>query len=560
MQSADISERTLCWMLLLVTLVLLFGQFDHQLWTPDEPREAAIALEMYRNGDWVVPTLGGHSFIEKPPLFYMAALPFLDGFESWLGVTNSLRLAGVVWAAGMLLFTGLLAYRLLGNRSAAIWSVIALGTMEGFIINTHWIRTDSALAFFVIFTLWAFSEYYLVSSRWMAILAGIGLAGCFMAKGPIGPLTVFFGWFPLFFFAARCAAIDKKLPGFIWQHLLMLLCFILPVAAWIRELINHVDGDALWNEWFWQNQVGRLTGTSTELGHIKKGAYLYYLLGMAEYTIPWLPFIFYWGWQTIKQRRWSRERLFLLCWAVGTLLLLTLSSTKRTLYLFPLLPVFAIMLGQVSLNWPGWTARYGRGWLCFMLLFCVVVIGLPLLGPSLPVASHVPADVLQVASKLGWRYIPASMLFVIALALLLRRKEVHGATHVASSVAIMFLLTFTLVYPLIDAAKGVSGKMARLLEGIPLEKRDRIAGWQLGETELGLLSAYEQMQVMNLDREKVRDVVACRDARFDAVLVNGTAGERVKLLEGIPYQLLAQTALRSDKGQLLTLVAGLQCH
>ncbi|MFM5523944.1 ArnT family glycosyltransferase, partial [Aeromonas jandaei] len=144
MPRPEISGRKLGWMLLLVTLVLLFGQFDHQLWTPDEPREAAIALEMYRSGDWVVPTLGGRSFIEKPPLFYMAALPFFDGFASWLGITNTLRLAGVVWAAGMLLFTGLLAYRLLGNRSAALWSVIALGTMEGFIINTHWIRTDSA--------------------------------------------------------------------------------------------------------------------------------------------------------------------------------------------------------------------------------------------------------------------------------------------------------------------------------------------------------------------------------------------------------------------------------
>ncbi|WP_337073291.1 hypothetical protein [Aeromonas veronii] len=241
-------------------------------------------------------------------------------------------------------------------------------------------------------------------------------------------------------------------------------------------------------------------------------------------------------------------------------MLLTLSSTKRTLYLFPLLPVFAIMLGQVNLNWPGWTARYGRGWLCFMLLFCVVVTGIPLLGPSLPGTSHIPADVLHIAGKLGWRYIPAITLFVIALELLLRRKEVHGAIHITSSVAIIFLLTFTLVYPLIDAAKGVSGKMALLLDRIPPETRDRIAGWRLGETELGLLSAYEEMRVANLDREMVRNVIACRDTRFDAVLVNGTAGERGQLLEGIPYQLLAQTALRSDKGQLLTLVTGLQCH
>ena len=560
MPRPEISGRKLGWMLLLVTLVLLFGQFDHQLWTPDEPREAAIALEMYRSGDWVVPTLGGRSFIEKPPLFYMAALPFLDGFASWLGITNTLRLAGVVWAAGMLLFTGLLAYRLLGNRSAALWSVIALGTMEGFIINTHWIRTDSALAFFVVFTLWAFAEYYLAHRNLMAIIAGLGLAGCFMAKGPIGPLTVFFGWLPLFLFAARKAVNEKSVPVFIFQHLLVLLFFILPVAAWVRELINHVDGDALWHEWFWQNQVGRLTGTSTELGHIKKGAYLYYLWGMVEYTIPWLPFIVYWGWQTVKQREWSRERLLLLCWALGTLLLLTLSSTKRTLYLFPLLPVFAIMLGQVSLSWPLWTARYGRGWLYFMLLFCVAIIALPLLGLPLPFASQIPAEVQLAASKLGWRYIPAIILFVMALELLLRRKEVHGAIHVTSSVAIMFLLTFALVYPLIDAAKGVSGKMTHLLEGIPLETRDRIAGWRLGETELGLLSVYEEMQVVNLDGKGVRDVLACHDARFDAVLVNGTAQEMANLLEGIPYQQLAQTSLRSDKGQLLTLVVAEQCH
>ena len=49
-------------------------------------------------------------------------------------------------------------------------------------------------------------------------------------------------------------------------------------------------------------------------------------------------------------------------------------------------------------------------------------------------------------------------------------------------------------------------------------------------------------------------------APYDAVLVNGTAQEIANLLEGIPYQLLAQTSLRSDKGQLLTLVAAEQCH
>ncbi|WP_338882209.1 hypothetical protein [Aeromonas hydrophila] len=84
MPRPEISGRKLGWMLLLVTLVLLFGQFDHQLWTPDEPREAAIAIEMYRSGDWVAPTLGGRSFIEKPPLFYIVAISFLGGWHATL--------------------------------------------------------------------------------------------------------------------------------------------------------------------------------------------------------------------------------------------------------------------------------------------------------------------------------------------------------------------------------------------------------------------------------------------------------------------------------------------
>ncbi|MCX0445106.1 hypothetical protein [Aeromonas veronii] len=43
-------------------------------------------------------------------------------------------------------------------------------------------------------------------------------------------------------------------------------------------------------------------------------------------------------------------------------------------------------------------------------------------------------------------------------------------------------------------------------------------------------------------------------------LLGWRLGERAGLLKGIPYRLLAQTALRSDKDQLLTLVAAEQCH
>src|SRR5918912_743293 len=54
---------------------------------PDEPRYAEVAREMHVRGDLVTPTLGGHTWFEKPALLY------------WM-MMGSYRLFGVSeWAA-----------------------------------------------------------------------------------------------------------------------------------------------------------------------------------------------------------------------------------------------------------------------------------------------------------------------------------------------------------------------------------------------------------------------------------------------------------------------------
>ena len=50
-----------------LTLFSCLGLIDHDLWTPDEPRVAAIAREVCE-GSWIVPTLNGKPFLEEPPL------------------------------------------------------------------------------------------------------------------------------------------------------------------------------------------------------------------------------------------------------------------------------------------------------------------------------------------------------------------------------------------------------------------------------------------------------------------------------------------------------------
>ena len=56
--------------------------------------------------------------------------------------------------------------------------------------------------------------------------------------------------------------------------------------------------------------MGRLTERSVELGHIKPGEYLFYLGGLAEYTLPWLPLVLLWCWQTLRQKQWAPPACF----------------------------------------------------------------------------------------------------------------------------------------------------------------------------------------------------------------------------------------------------------
>jgi len=71
------------------------GIFDHSLWVPDEPRVADIGRAMFQSGDYIVPTLRGKPFVEKPPLgwWVMSGLYRLFGVSTGAARSTS-ALAG----------------------------------------------------------------------------------------------------------------------------------------------------------------------------------------------------------------------------------------------------------------------------------------------------------------------------------------------------------------------------------------------------------------------------------------------------------------------------------
>ena len=64
--------------------VYFYGLGAMPLVGPDEPRYAQVAREMYARGDLVTPTLGGHTWFEKPALLYWLMI----GAYALFGVTE----------------------------------------------------------------------------------------------------------------------------------------------------------------------------------------------------------------------------------------------------------------------------------------------------------------------------------------------------------------------------------------------------------------------------------------------------------------------------------------
>ncbi|MGD8787791.1 MAG: hypothetical protein PVJ60_10230, partial [Phycisphaerales bacterium] len=103
----------LIWGLLFVFCNL--GQ-RHELWAPDEPREAEIAREMFVTGDWIIPQLNGTPFLEKPPLTHWGgALVFTalgKPSAQWCRLVNALW--GFLGAAALVLLCSSMANRYVG--------------------------------------------------------------------------------------------------------------------------------------------------------------------------------------------------------------------------------------------------------------------------------------------------------------------------------------------------------------------------------------------------------------------------------------------------------------
>ncbi len=356
---------------LVAAALFLVGLNNHGLWDYHEPYVGGIIREMAASGDWIVPTLNGQPYLEKPPLHYLmgvAATRLAGSFEPW-----ALRLPSALMAIGTVGWITWLGCRLRSCR-AGLWGGLLAATHVLFFRMGHQAVVDVVLTAALTATLGLALLALAEPERGLWVeLFWASQGPLFLAKGVIGPAMALWALAALLVLD-RSAARRFLRPGWgMGVGLALALAWVVPLA--LR------GGRAYLEEVFLRNTLGRFleradlvprTGRLDE----HREPILFYLGRAPGNLLPWLGL---WC-AALAPRGWRGAR----DWGIpvmvaATLVMLTASSEKRMVYLLPILPLSflntGLWLDRVLERGPDATAK-AAAWVTLVLA--------PVLGAGLP--------------------------------------------------------------------------------------------------------------------------------------------------------------------------------
>ena len=323
-------------LLLCATLLFLVGLGRRDLWNPDEPRVAGIAAEMGKSGDLVVPRLNGDPFLEKPPLYFWVASATFNLLRK---NSYTARIPPALAAiCGVVLVFFLARSMGFSNLTAFFCGLILATSAEYWSLGRRCI-IDMALCLFSTCAMVCFFHASRALSRKALWYLGfiLSLSCAVMTKGLVGiaiPLSALTAWLLL----------EKNFSFRTWSLLYLspALCLI-PASIWIWLLYNKLGWDAVY-EVVWTNNFGRFTGGHNS--HINP--FYYYIINFSLQFLPWalfLPMAIVHHLREIQERKKESHSLLFLSWLVIPFLLLSISAAKRGIYLLPLYPAAALLVG-----------------------------------------------------------------------------------------------------------------------------------------------------------------------------------------------------------------------
>lgn len=341
----SILGRTWVQLILLVAVcaLLFFSNLDRRaLWPPDEPRYFSIARETLDHGDWILLNKDGQVYTDKPPLFF-----WLVAFSSvlWQGLdTFSARFPSALFATISVVLTFFLG-RTLFSPGVGFIAGLVLATTPQFAWLAGRVNIDATLTCFTTLAFFSFVSWCLGRNeptpgrKREVLLLGFygGMALGTLTKGPVGfilPLIV-------------CATyILLRRDWYLVRDMRLVAggaLFTVVVLLWYVPA-SLQGGESFLRETLLRHSVQRFAQG------IDHSAPLYfYVERFPPGFFPWVMFfpsaIFL---AMSGQKGKERERLmFPLVWFASIFAFFSISAEKRDLYLLPLLPAAALLVGKV---------------------------------------------------------------------------------------------------------------------------------------------------------------------------------------------------------------------
>jgi 4-amino-4-deoxy-L-arabinose transferase-like glycosyltransferase len=304
------------------------------IWDANEAFYAQTPREMIETGDYVTPSFNFQLRMNKPVLSYwnVAASYRLFGISEWSErlpiAIGALVIIGTAYGLG----------RLLGGTFAGLLAALVLATSPRLMLLARRIIIDIHITMWMglVLLFFALAETRPQQRRLylclMYVAAGLGV----LTKGPVAvflPAVVFFIYLVL----------QKRLGDL--RHMMLPMGALISlsiVVPWYYFLYREHGWEYIGSFIFGEN-LGRYADA---VGEQSRGL-LFYLPVMLADLFPWSLLIPVALWWALRGGKEESIRRLLVVWIVAIVVFFSLSGTKEDLYILPVVPAEAALIGAM---------------------------------------------------------------------------------------------------------------------------------------------------------------------------------------------------------------------
>ncbi|HLY98555.1 MAG TPA: glycosyltransferase family 39 protein [Candidatus Angelobacter sp.] len=525
--------RLVAWQLAIVLIacafLFFFGLGAFGLVGADEPRYAQIAREMAVRHDWVVPTLNGAPWLEKPALLYWKIINSyaIFGFHDWAARIPAASHALVLVVAA---FFFMRRFRPGTEMNAALITA-SCAAIIGF---GRGASTDMLLSAPFCIALLAWWTWHETEKKvWLAVFYGLLAIGA-LAKGPVAPALAVL-------IVGAYAAVRRDAKIFLrtlwWPGFVLFFAMVLP---WFIAIQLRVPN--FFRSFFIEHNLQRF-GTNR---YQHSQPVWYYLIVFVLSTLPWTIFVLSALVSTardairkIKNREETTPSeeaggnslpFFFLLWTLIPVLFFSVSRSKLPGYILPAIPAAALLTAD-------WLHRAENALSRVRLVLHAVIGGALVAGALLA-----PWFLLKVRPPSG--VLIEIIIAAIVIGLMVLLMVLRGGPrvlHFATLLPVVLAMGYLLRVPAraIDqaiSARAVDARMAELNvpNDVPIAvfnvRRDIAYGLNFYRNQP--IHYYEQGSAYDLPSgiPAERHVVVAREGSLDAV--QAAVGDREVTLVG----------------------------